>query len=183
MHRIGLTILVCVLLASVAAGDDERDSRPLLQKPPYGSIARQKLLQFRLRMIHEGTLSASLDHNENEWESLPPDRRDQYRRNALAFLKKNPDQQDKLLKHYEKLIKMDAQKRDAYRRRAVWLNIVVESFRPEERKALLEMSPDQRAKKLIDRRDLLVRQGKLKLEEPAPALAPVTVPAGKGASD
>ncbi|MFW6066439.1 MAG: hypothetical protein ACOC9S_06420, partial [Planctomycetota bacterium] len=78
----------------------------------------------------------------------------------------NPDKQRELIEHYDEFIKMSAERRQAYRQRERWLKVVVASFTPRERDELRNMPADERARRLITRRDKLVEQGKLKLEEP-----------------
>ena len=146
-----------------------------------GSIARQLSLKLRLMRSANGTLAQALQHNVAEWEGLPPDERDQYRRKALAFLHKEPAEQERLLKHYEKLIKMSAEKRQAYRRRAKWLEVVVANLTPEQRRDLEKASPKERASSLLAYKAEMIRQGKLEPDEPATAPsgapAPTTRPA------
>ncbi len=177
MHRFLIILTTAALAATatcaIAADAPSKSKARHLNKPPFGSIARQKLLKFRLRMRSIGSLVASLDHNRDAWKSLSPDQREQYRRKAYAFLKKNPAQQEKMLLDYEKFIKLSVGERKAYRRRAAWLKVVVQTFSRPERRKLREMSPEDRARKLIERRDKLVRQGKLKLP---PTSQPATAP-------
>jgi len=174
MRRALVVILIfascaCPAADRAEAGESRKRGRRVepSRDAPLGSIARQLDLKFRMMRKAGGTLTAALRHNRKEWESLTPDQREHYRRMALAFLKTNPDEQEKMLKRYEKLIKLSARKRDAYRRRAQWLKVVVASFTPEQRKWLKSLSPRQRARRLIERRDELVKQGKLKLDRPA----------------
>jgi orotidine-5'-phosphate decarboxylase len=67
---------------------------------------------------------------------------------------------------------MDAQKQQAYRERAKWLKVVVDSFTPQERENLQKLSADERAKILLDRKAQLIAEGKLQ-----PATQPSTQPA------
>ena len=160
-------ITTCLATAVVQAADNPSP------KPPKGSMARQLMLKYRLAgKLTDGTLQASISHNRQEWESLSPDQRDHYRQEALAFMDKSPEEQEALLKKYESLIKMDAQKQQAYRERARWLKVVVDSFTPQERENLQKISPDERAKILLDRKAQLISEGKL-----IPATQPATQPA------
>ena len=176
MGRLSANILIlgCVAAWSLVPtfADDADGTVPPL-KPPKGSLARQLLLKYRLEKIANGTLTASLDHNRSEWESFSPEMRRRYRDEALAFLKSDPARQKKLLEHYEKFAAMSAEKRREYRLTARWVKAVVATLTPAQRKNLLEMRPDDRAKFLRDRRDELVRAGRLTLEGPttAPAAA------------
>jgi hypothetical protein len=142
-------------------------------------MARQLMLKYRLAGKlgdGNGTLQASLNHNRQEWESLSPDQRDHYRQEALAFMDKSEAEQEALLKKYESLIKMDAQKQQAYRERAKWLKVVVDSFTPQERENLQKMSADERAKILLDRKAQLIAEGRL-APSPQPTTQPATQPA------
>ena len=144
-----------------AAAADARDPGPSPHRPPRGSLARQRLLKQRLQRITPGSLAVALRHSRHAWERLTPDQRSSFRRRFLAFRRKSPAQQEKLLLHYEKLFQMTAQRRRAYRERARWLKVVVRSFPPEQREALKRLTPDARARKLLDRKALLIRQGLL----------------------
>lgn len=186
MRRI-LSILICVLapVATAPGGDEPPSGKRMMppDKPRFGSVASQKLLKMRIWRRTGGSLAASVTRNLQEWDALSPDQREQYRKKAFAFLTKNPGQQDKMLDDFRKFLQLSARKQAAYRRRAQWLKAVIASFSPEQRKELTEMSPDERAKKLIQRRDQLVADGKLKLEEPStqPAQTPTTQPSGEPA--
>lgn len=133
-------------------------------------VARQMRLKLRLaKEANDESLATSI--NRQEWDRLTPDERDKYRREALAFLNKTPEEQEKLLRHYEQLIKLSADKREVYLKRAQWLQVVVDSFSAEERKELAATSPQERASRLLDRKAQLIREGRL------PADAPTTNPA------
>lgn len=177
-------MLVVAAVVVVSAGPMlAADDSAALRKPPRGSLARRLRLKMKLRKIAGGNLSESLRHNRLQWQNLSPDQRGRYRRSFLAFLKKNPDRQDELLEHFEKLFKMSDQRRQAYRQRAKWLRIVIKSFTPDQREQMRKLTPDQRAKKLLARKALLISQGKLKPDQPPaktpdqPAPAPTTQPA------
>ena len=168
--RIIVSLLAVLALASVSSAAD--DDRSPLTKPPAGSIAAQLRLKMKLHRITAGPLSASLRHNRMEWESLTPDERGRFRKSFLAYLRKSPTEKERLLTHYEELFKMTAERRDAYRRRAKWLSVVVRSFTANERKELQQMDPDNRARKILARKALLINQGKLKPDAPTSAPAP-----------
>ena len=165
-----LSLVTVLALASVSAAAEDDGSA--LTKPPAGSIAAQLRLKMKLHRITLGPLSASLRHNRTEWESLTPDERGRFRKSFLAFLHKSPAEQEKLLAHYEKLFKMTSDRRDTYRQRAKWLEVVVRSFTPDQRKALQQMTPDDRARKILARKALLIKQGRLKAASPTSAPAP-----------
>jgi len=173
-------IIGFMTLATVALTAGGQSDRPILGKASGASVSRQLMLKYRLRKIADGTLTASLDHNRQEWRRLSADQRDRYRRDALAFLGKSDDEQRKLLAQYEKLARLSARKRRAYQHRAKWLKVVVASFSPAELKALRDLPPRRRARRLLERRDELVRYGKLILEpEKTPA---ATAPATRASS-
>ena len=163
-------------LALTAAAADARDPAVTPNRPPPGSLARQRLLKQRLRRITPGSLADALRHSRPAWERLTPDQRNCFRRRVLAFHRKSSAEQEKLIRHYEKLFQMTAERRRAYRRRARWLKVVVRSFTPEQREALKRMPPDVRARKLLDRKSLLVRHGLLNAA--GAASAPTSAPAG-----
>lgn len=164
--RVILALLFIATLPSLTQADDSS------RKLPNSTMARQLMLKHRLKTAAGGTLTASLYHNRHEWESLSPNERDRYRRDALAFLEKAPQDQEKLLKHYEQLIKLSAEKREEYRQRAKWLKPVIDSFSPQERTALQKMSSEDRARTLLQRKNQLIREGKLKDEPLVPASQP-----------
>ena len=128
-----------------------------------GSVARQLMLKYRLQKISNGTLTASLHLNRRQWQVLGPDQRHKYRRDLGAFLKTSPNRQKALLEHYEKLVKLSPQKQVAYQSRAGWLKVIVASFTPAERKELRTLTPGERARRLVQRRQKLTREGKFPL--------------------
>ena len=164
IRQSGLCLLAAVLaLSAVAFGQDTTNP---LGRPPVGSLARQRLLKIRLRAIAEGRLQVSLSHNRKEWELLAPDQREQYRRSFLAYLRKSPEEQARILKAYEKWIQADAAQQQAFRRRARWLKVVLKSFSPKQRDQLQRMPLKQRLERILQRKASLVRQGKLTVDTP-----------------
>lgn len=155
----GLRYMLVVLLGAMAAMPAVAGDDASLRKPPAGSIASQLRLKFLVKGQAEGTLLAGINHNREDWENLSPDQRDVYRRNVLAFLNKSPEEQEQLLKHYDQLVKLTAEKQEQYRQRASWLKAVVEHMTPAERQQLLEMSPEDRAKAIMEKRDQLLKEG------------------------
>ncbi len=133
----------------------------------WGNVKGQLMLKRRLDRIAEGKLAVALNHNRSQWESLTPEERQKYRRAVLAYQHQDPQKQRQLLKHYEKLIKMSAERRKAYRRRAEWLKVVVESLDDEQREKLKRMSPRDRAKFLLDRKNELIEKGEIRSHTPA----------------
>ncbi|MCD6303950.1 MAG: DUF3106 domain-containing protein [Planctomycetes bacterium] len=193
MARIALAISIMLLAAAgraaqprqaekTAAGNDDT---AVLTRPPRGSLAAQLRLKLSLRMAGGVSLAASLDHNRQEWQMLSPDERERFRSYVLAFLQKDPKSQEKLLKNYNTFLSLTKEKQRAYRRRAEWVRIVAASFTPEQREQLRRMSSLDRARAYIARRDLLIRQGKLKLSggptsAPAAGRTPASRPAAGG---
>jgi len=174
MTKRGVVILA-VVAAAVPAGlmvaDSGDDATRLLTRAPRGSLAAQLRLKLQLEMVGGSSLAASLDHNEQEWRIYTPDQREQYRRAAVAFLRKNPEEQEKLLKHFSAFLSLTKAKQDTYADRARWVKAVAASFTPEQRDQLRKMTSMDRARILLARRDELVRQGKLKLRK-RPSTAP-----------
>ena len=156
---------------NAGAGDIATD---VLTRPPRGSLAAQLRLKLSLQMSSGTSLAASMDHNRQDWEMLSPEQRERFRGMAVAFLDKDPKEQEKLLQRYWDFLSLDKQKREEYRVRAEWVRAVVATFSPQERKRLESMSSMDRAKAFIARRDELVSQGKLKL-----TTQPTTAPAAK----
>lgn len=156
---------------SGGAGDIGTD---VLTRPPRGSLAAQLRLKLSLQRSAGTSLAASMDHNRQDWEMLSPEQRERFRGMAVAFLDKDPKEQENLLDKYSRFLSLDKQKREEYRTRADWVRAVVATFTPQERKNLAGMSSMDRAKALIARRDELVSQGKLKLQ---PTTQPATAPA------
>lgn len=155
--------------AEVAYGADEGGGigTDVLTRPPRGSLAAQLRLKLRLQMSSGGmSLTSSLDHNRAEWNLLSPEQRERFRGMAVAFLDKDPKEQEQLLKRYNEFMALDQQKRAAYKARAKWVRAVVATFTIQQRKQLEAMSSKDRARAIIARRDKLVREGKLVLEDP-----------------
>ncbi len=172
MRWFGHILIVAAMTTSIAETARPQTTRPAATKLSLISVARQRMLKCRLQTISKGTLTASLRHNRKEWENLAPSEREKYRADARAFLNKSRQDQQRLLKHYEQLVRLSPEKQRIYDDRAKWLKVVVESFTPQQRKALLALLPRQRAERLRQRRDELIRQGKLTLEPAPPTTAP-----------
>ena len=154
----GPKILIAVAALAVLAGAEIAQAQARAGQTV--DVARQLRLKLSLiKVANNDSLAMSI--NRQEWDRLTPDERDKYRREALAFLSKSPEEQARVIEHYEKLIKLSAQKREAYLQRAQWLHVVVESFSAQERDELTKLPPDQRAKRLLDRKAELIKQGKL----------------------
>ncbi len=177
-----ILILMAVLLPAAALAETDGKAAPK-SKPPVGSVARQLLLKHQLQSISEGGLAELVSRNRSDWKSLTPDEQDRYRHYALAFLEKNPQEQEKLIARHERLIKMSAQRRQAYRQRAKWLKVVIDSFTPEQRRELEKLSPEDRARRLLQRKAELIKQGKLAADPPPAASQPASAPATQPAEE
>jgi hypothetical protein len=170
------TILLMSFLLALASNALAEPAEAMGSRPPLGSRARQLMLKFKLLRDSPNTpLASSLDHNRRQWELLSPDERDQFRRTAVAFLRKRPAEQEKLLERYSRLIQMSAEQRQAYQQRSRWLQAVVATLSERQRAELNKLPLEQRARRIIELRDRLVREGKLVL---APTTRPTTAPAG-----
>ena len=179
MRKAVAIILVLSLAAGAVAGPTgkPRPEPPAAARRRLGSIAGQ--LDVRLRLIRAlggSSLAAAIRHNEQVWEDLTPEQRGRHRKQALAFLEKDKKEQTKLLDRYKKLLQLSPEKQKAYQERARWLKVVVASFTPAERETLRNLAPKQRARRLLQRKGELIRQGKLPPDQPAtaPASAPTT---------
>jgi hypothetical protein len=175
-HRLITGLLASLVLLGapgVARPDgpgEQADPTPAAPKPPKGSIARQLLLRYKLQAMQEGqSLAAAIDHSRQAWESLQPDQRDRFRQVARAILEQSPEDQQKLLEHYEKLIRMSHARRQAYRRRAEWLKAVMDHLTDEQKKELLRMTATDRAKRLMEYRDELQQTGTIDLGDDSEA--------------
>jgi hypothetical protein len=181
MRRIGLLILVALTawtldarLAFAQVGDDETS---VLTQPPRGSLSAQLRLKLSLQMAGGSSLAATMDHNRQEWKMLSPDERERFRSYAVAYLDKDPKAQDKVLSDYSTFLSLNQKKREAFRQRAEWVKAVAATFTPEQRDELQRMSSADRARVLVERRDELVRQGRLQVPTGEPATAPAaTIP-------
>ena len=186
MRNFGISIL-CILSAVALVADaaraepDAEDVTGVLTRPPKGSLAAQLQLRMRLKSALEmaggPSLATSIDHNRQEWRTLSPDQRERFRNQMLAILTQGPEQQEKLIRSYDAYLSLSKGKREAFRRRDIWVRAVVKTFSPAERRNLAKMSAVDRAKALIARRDELVRQGKLHLEPTTAPAEPTTRPA------
>ncbi len=163
---IGGILAGTMLLAAPALADSPTDETPAAVAP-RGSIAQQLSLLAKLNAAVQGVdLATSLNHNRREWEQLSPDEREQFREKYRAWAEQNPQQQQEILRQFEEWIRIAGQRKEKYRRMNEWLHVVVESFTPEERAELQKLSSDERARRIVQRRDALVAAGKLALDGP-----------------
>ena len=123
--------------------------------------AQQLRMRMQLMSLNDDQSMAARMNSGLDWSKLSPDQQEKIREEALAFMGKSEAEQAKLLAHYQRLMRLDAPRRDAYLARAAWLRVVVDSFTPAERQSLEALTPQDRAARLIERKDQLVREGKL----------------------
>ncbi|MFP4053944.1 MAG: hypothetical protein ACLFV7_08790 [Phycisphaerae bacterium] len=166
-RTIWLVVLATMFASCPAAwADGGKDASPAAPHAPKGSVARQLDLRYKLEAASRGlSLASALNHSRQAWESLLPDERERIRKTALAILSLPEEKQLEVLQRYEKLIDMTAQRREAYERRAKMYKAVMDSLTAEERKELMQMSLRDRARKVLEIRDRLVAEGKLKLDK------------------
>ncbi len=166
-RTIWLVVLAAAFLSpSPARADGDKDASPAAPSAPKGSVARQLDLRYKLEAAGRGlSLASALNHSRQAWESLLPDERERIRKTALAILSLPQEEQLKVLSRYEKLIDMTADRRQAYERRAKMYKAVLDSLTAEQRKELMQMSLRDRARKVLEIRNRLVAEGKLKLED------------------
>jgi hypothetical protein len=171
-------LVVGLVAAPAFAKDDKPPKRPSFS----GDIASQLKLKLRLIRAAGGeSLSDALSHADEKWAQLTAEQRQHYRDQALAFLRENPQRQSELLKRYEELIRMSPEQR----RRARWLRAVVGWLKqndPKQLEALMAMRPAERAPKLIELRDRLLRERKISLSagaSPAPTTRPAASSGGR----
>jgi hypothetical protein len=179
-----ISLALMVLAALPAAAADQPADGPDRGAPralPPGSIARQIQLRAALMADAQGTtLSAMLGRNVERWQNeLTPDEREQLRQRSRLFFEKSTAEQAKLFERYiDQWIAMAAARKAKYRRMNRWLKAVVASLSPERRRAVMAMTPAERARVLIEKRDQMVRDGLLRLEAPTTAPAePASRPA------
>jgi len=172
MNKTMRSILAASLAVCVAAGTGRADNERQPAKP--GPAKWQLSLKQRLaKVLGEEGLSGSLDHARLEWSRLTADQKDQMRAQALAFLKKGPQEQERLLAHYDQLVRMTAERREAYRQRAEWLKAAIDWLQandPGRIEQMKAMNTEQRAEAMVELRERLLREGKIVLPGPeAPA--------------
>jgi len=144
-----------ILIAVLAAGALLATSAPA-KDPEMGSRTRQLLLK---KALGSGSLADELSRNRRRWEAMTPEQRRALRDRFLAFVGKDPARQADLIRAFEAFQKLTPQQQEQYRRRAVWLKKVVASLTPEQREALKKLTPDERARKLLELKAALSRPG------------------------
>ncbi len=95
------------------------------------------------------------------WRALSSEQRSRARRHAVIFIRLNVRQQERILTEHEQAINTSQYMQEALRQQIHCIRIVVQSFTPSERRALRLMTPPRRARKFLQRRNYLIRTGKL----------------------
>ena len=164
--RIILVALLSVGACAVEAGAAGRK---------VGSKARQLALKQALDKQMEGTLFAELNRNREVWQSLKPDQLRLLRNRYYAFLREDDQRQADLLEAAAELNRLTDEQRRAYREREKWLIEVVRRLTPEQREQLRQLSPQDRARRLLELRDELLGPTPRPTEkaEPDPTTRPV----------
>ncbi|MBS3734020.1 MAG: DUF3106 domain-containing protein [Phycisphaerae bacterium] len=181
-RTLAFMLAAVVATGGVAAADRDAPSTP---RRHAGDVANQLRLKLKLlRTLGSESAIASLSHARTEWQGLTPDQRQKYRDQARAFLRKNPERQAALLRHYDKLLKMTPERLAAYRYRAAWLKAVTEWLRkhdPERIEALRRMAPADRARQFVALKRRLVTEGEITLppEPPTATSRPASRPAAE----
>ena len=129
------------------------------------SKARQVLLKQAIDKFMDGTLVADLNRNKKVWASKTPEELRTLRNRRLAYLKESDEMRAKLLAAGEELDRLTDEQREAYLARAQWLSKVVARLSPTQREALKKLTPQERARRLLEL--------KAKLSEPGPTPRPV----------
>jgi hypothetical protein len=169
LHISVVTLAGAALLVGVAAAKDPA-------RIP-GSKARQLLLKQALKKQLEGTLVSELNRNKQVYTSLklnPQQLRD-LREKVYMFKQLDPDRQVDILEAAEEFLSLTPEQRKTYRESEAWLRKVVASLTPQQREALKRLTPEQRAKRLLELRDKLL--GSKPTTQPATRPAPSTAPA------
>ncbi|MBS3820470.1 MAG: hypothetical protein GVY16_03775 [Planctomycetes bacterium] len=121
-------------------------------------------LHTRADAITGGSLCEALggsQSTEERWAQLSGEQQDNARQQAMAFLRMDPDEQQTLLDDYAKAVAEDPEARQAWQQRSRWLKVVIDSFTAQEKQALRDASPAERARLIIRRRQQLRKQGDL----------------------
>ena len=145
-----LALAAATLLPSVAGAQPAGRVDPRLIP---GSRARQLLLKQALEKHLSGTLVAELDYNKKLWGSMSPEQLRDLREKYYAFLRLDDAKQEKLLKAAPEFERLTDRQRRLYGERAAWLKRVVSSLSPAEREELKNLTPAERAKRLLELRD------------------------------
>ncbi len=112
-------------------------------------------LRARIEAEIGTSLRESIGHEQTarqRWAELTRQQQDHARQQALAFLKRDPDEQQRLIDSYAQAVAEDPAAQAAWQHRSHWLQEVLESFTPKQRDALRQMSPARRAQTFIQRR-------------------------------
>lgn len=134
-----------------------------------GSKARQLALKLALEKQLNGSLTEELAQNTKIWQNMNIEQRRELQQKYVAFLKQSPDEQAGLMRASQEFSRLSQEQREAYQERQAWLSQVIAGLSPEQRQELLDMTPQDRAKRLLEL--------KSKMAESQPASGPTTTPA------
>lgn len=168
-RTITATIAALMLLPSAVVAKNAPRRDP--SKIP-GSTVRQLMLKQALEKHLAGTLVVELNHNKRLWGSLAPEQLRSLRQRYYAFLRQDPDKQAALMKAAEEFRKLSARQRQAYVKRAAWLERVIASLTPAQRQALKQLAPAERAKRLLELKAELVDSQPITQPTSQPATQP-----------
>ena len=157
MRSLRYILAGAVVVAALAA-------TALGKRPAPISRDRQVLLKQAIEKYLDGTLVAELNRNKKVWASKTPEELRKLRNRGLAYLKESDEMRAKLLEAGEELDRLTDEQRKAYLQRAQWLSKVVARLSPAQREALKKLTPQERARRLLEL--------KAKLPEPGPTTRP-----------
>ncbi len=121
------------------------------------------LIATVLDEISGGSLADAIRQHPG-WDKLTAEQKQTYRIEVLSYLQMTPEQQDQAINRFSELSKMSPEERKQHRLQAEWIQVVADSFSAEERKELSLMSPQARSRKMLLRKEELIRQGKIDAE-------------------
>jgi Spy/CpxP family protein refolding chaperone len=145
--RFIVSVLAVLAITSSAPAGKNDSSRDPSRIP--GSKVRQLMLKRSLEKFSE-TLVAELNQNKELWQTMTPEKLRSLRERYYAFLKQDGGEQIALIEAAEKFGKLTDEQRQAYLKRAEWLEKVISSLTPQQREELRNLTPKERAKKLLE---------------------------------
>lgn len=161
-----LAVLALALLPALARGQATARTDGKIVR---GSKADQMLLREAIDKQLSGSLVAELNENKKVWGAMTAEQLRELRQRYYAFLRESDADKARLLETEIEFNKLSDEQKQSFRRRAAWLTKVVASLTPDERRRLQEMSPEDRAKRLLEL--------KSRLAETQPVDPPASPPA------